>query len=426
MADANRPPFHFLNLPTEIRGDILSKLVFGPPCHKKHCSCRRLRWSRFPRGLLLVNKQMRSETLALLSREAVLFLGMSFAPARHSKNGEAFITDVRPKNWTEWPTNLETFRRWPLLHAVQNFHLEIPWHWDFEGWDPYAYHEPELKLHSMRLDGCKEIAKFLKEMPRINHLFIDIGVNHEARLNELMAPLLEIRSVGTAVCSLRNARGFNHKFKSREDDDFDSSSEESNHDAESESQTQSEAKHGFSATKGNRSETSKESASVPVEDLRRWEAILESSSGNQTLDTCSPGEVSLAKLLSSLRLSIHPETFVFITYPSSSSGPPPTLFQQMSFREKEGLTVITTLHSARRHRQDYTFPSRMITCEIHSSLDAVGFMAVLSRELTKKGIGVNPVSGFYHDHLFVPCGKADEAIQALERLAEQARISAQD
>lgn len=56
----------------------------------------------------------------------------------------------------------------------------------------------------------------------------------------------------------------------------------------------------------------------------------------------TPGELSLLRLLCTLRLSVHPDTFVFLTFPSVGSPPPQTLFQQMVFREAEGLTVITT------------------------------------------------------------------------------------
>ena len=91
----------------------------------------------------------------------------------------------------------------------------------------------------------------------------------------------------------------------------------------------------------------------------------------------------------------------------------------MMFHEVEGLTVITTLASALEHDLDYTFPSRMITCNVYSSLQAVGFIAKISQVLTEKGIGVNPVSGFYHDHLFVPAGREQDAIAALESLITQ-------
>ena len=94
----------------------------------------------------------------------------------------------------------------------------------------------------------------------------------------------------------------------------------------------------------------------------------------------------------------------------------------MLFREPEGLTVISTLESAQENRVDYTFPSRMITCNVHSSLQAVGFIAEISRALTEKQISMNPVSGFYHDHLFVPVGKEQDAIAALEAIIAHAGL----
>lgn len=63
----------------------------------------------------------------------------------------------------------------------------------------------------------------------------------------------------------------------------------------------------------------------------------------------------------------------------------------------------------------------MITLDIHSSLEAVGFMAAVSAKLTESGIGVNPVSGFFHDHCFVPLGREKEALEVLEILARDSR-----
>ncbi|KAG4438292.1 hypothetical protein IFR05_006227 [Cadophora sp. M221] len=130
----------------------------------------------------------------------------------------------------------------------------------------------------------------------------------------------------------------------------------------------------------------------------------------------APGETSLAALLSSLKTSLHPDTFVFLTLPNGES-PPTSLFVQMIFREAEGLTVVTTEDSAIAHKLEYIFPSKMITLDIHSSLEAIGFMAAISAKLTESGIGVNPVSGFFHDHCFVPLGKEQEALKALDTLA---------
>ena len=135
----------------------------------------------------------------------------------------------------------------------------------------------------------------------------------------------------------------------------------------------------------------------------------------------APGERDLACLLATLKVTTNTETFVFLTFPSSEA-PPATLFQQMSFREEEGLTVITTLDSAMKHDiKDATFPCRMITCEVHSSLEAVGFMAKMTNCLTDRGIGANCVAGFFHDHLFVEEGRAEQAVVALEEMANEAK-----
>jgi hypothetical protein len=56
---------------------------------------------------------------------------------------------------------------------------------------------------------------------------------------------------------------------------------------------------------------------------------------------------------------------------------------------------------------------------VHSSLEAVGFLAAITARLAKAGMGVNPVSAFFHDHLFVPAERAGEAMAMLEALARE-------
>lgn len=93
----------------------------------------------------------------------------------------------------------------------------------------------------------------------------------------------------------------------------------------------------------------------------------------------------------------------------------------MSFREAEGQTLIMTKTEAMLHHLDFVFPCRMITLNVHSSLEAVGFIAFIAGKLTEKGISVNPVSGFHHDHLFVPVGREDEALQILKDISNEAQ-----
>jgi hypothetical protein len=135
--------------------------------------------------------------------------------------------------------------------------------------------------------------------------------------------------------------------------------------------------------------------------------------------TPAPGETSLTALLTTLKTSLNPQTFVFVTLQKDQILP--SLNIQMLFHEVEGTTIITTQESASSHSLEYTFPCKMITLNIHSSLEAVGFIAAVSAKLTEKGIGVNPVSGFFHDHCFVPVGREEEAMNLLEEMAEDAR-----
>lgn len=140
--------------------------------------------------------------------------------------------------------------------------------------------------------------------------------------------------------------------------------------------------------------------------------------------TGNTGETSLSTLLSTLTTTLHPSTFVFITLPESSALPPLSDIQLL-FRESEGITLIMTQENAISHNMDYSFPSRMITLNVHSSLEAVGFMAVLATKLAERGMGVNPVSGFYHDHLFIPTGREEEALNVLSMVSEEKRDQGQ-
>jgi hypothetical protein len=75
---------------------------------------------------------------------------------------------------------------------------------------------------------------------------------------------------------------------------------------------------------------------------------------------------------------------------------------------------------------EFTFPSRMITLTVHSSLEAVGFLAVITEGLAAAGISVNAISAYYHDHLFVPLQKADQAMHILHSISEEAAVNLQN
>lgn len=92
----------------------------------------------------------------------------------------------------------------------------------------------------------------------------------------------------------------------------------------------------------------------------------------------------------------------------------------MLFREEEGWTVILPKHVAEEVGLETTFPCKKITLGIHSNLEAVGFLAAVTTKLTQVGVGCNPVSGFYHDHLFIPEGRETDVMESLKVMSEEA------
>ena len=127
------------------------------------------------------------------------------------------------------------------------------------------------------------------------------------------------------------------------------------------------------------------------------------------------GETNLNELLKTLSAQLAEGVYVFATLPDGTV--PENITTRMVFQEAEGTTLILRKSEADTFGLAYEFPCRMITLDVHSSLEAVGFIARIAKELTKHDMGVNPVSGFFHDHLFVPDGREQDAMRILERIA---------
>ena len=129
------------------------------------------------------------------------------------------------------------------------------------------------------------------------------------------------------------------------------------------------------------------------------------------------GEMDLSELLRTLSAKLHPETYVFATV----SEVPETISPRMVFVEDEGITLICTRDQAAAAGIAYDFPCRMITCNVHSALEAVGFIAHIASRLAEAGMGVNPVTGYFHDHLFSPDGRERDALAVIEAIAQKAQ-----
>jgi hypothetical protein len=127
------------------------------------------------------------------------------------------------------------------------------------------------------------------------------------------------------------------------------------------------------------------------------------------------GQQNLDQLLQSMSPVVHSEVFVFCSFADGSV--PHGMDAICTFREDKGLTAILPKSQASAFNIDFQFESTLITLSVHSSLFAVGFLARVCSTLAALDIPCNAVSGFYHDHLFVPSHRTDEAVAALKELS---------
>lgn len=123
------------------------------------------------------------------------------------------------------------------------------------------------------------------------------------------------------------------------------------------------------------------------------------------------GETDLDKLIANMTAELSSETFVFVTLDNRKI--PDGLEPKMIFQEAEGTTLIVTIAQAEAYLLPHEFPCKMITLNVHSALEAVGFIASIAADLARHGMGVNPVAGFFHDHLFIPEGREKDAMAIL-------------
>lgn len=127
------------------------------------------------------------------------------------------------------------------------------------------------------------------------------------------------------------------------------------------------------------------------------------------------GECDLEKLQRHMAPQLHPETFVYCTFPDFRL--PAGINPICTFREAEGLTAIVEWSEADRADVPHVFEARLITLTVHSSLDAIGLLATIATGLAKAGIPCNAIAAYHHDHLFVPRHLADDAMLLLVSLA---------
>ena len=131
-----------------------------------------------------------------------------------------------------------------------------------------------------------------------------------------------------------------------------------------------------------------------------------------------PGETNLVHLIKNMQPELKAGEFVF-----ASIGKEKIINKNLNpictFMEEEGVSIIIKRDEADINNIQYESIFKMITLNIHSSLNAVGFLSVITSELAKHNISVNPVSAYYHDHLFVPAARAEQVVTILNQLKKK-------
>lgn len=133
------------------------------------------------------------------------------------------------------------------------------------------------------------------------------------------------------------------------------------------------------------------------------------------------GETHLDTLIKTMQPVLHGGVFVFHSS-NISMRDAAALDPVLIFKEEEGTALILKQETADKHELPYVYPSRMITLNVHSSLEAVGFLAAITRNLAAANISVNSVSAHFHDHLFVPAARADEAMDILHTMPREGEL----
>jgi uncharacterized protein len=127
-------------------------------------------------------------------------------------------------------------------------------------------------------------------------------------------------------------------------------------------------------------------------------------------------EDDLGKLLEKLSPSILPGTYVFCSVEGACYGELAHTGPIASFAEREGLTLVMLKERADAEGLGYHGSFRCIQLGVYSSLEAIGLTAAVSNSLAKCGISANVIAAYHHDHVFVPEGKAQAALERLENL----------
>ena len=107
------------------------------------------------------------------------------------------------------------------------------------------------------------------------------------------------------------------------------------------------------------------------------------------------------------------DNYVFCTFPQKKYGDLEHLSPIGFFQENEGITLVITEKMAKLHNLSFEGIFKCISLKLISTLSSVGLTKKIAILLADKNISANIYAGYYHDHIFVPLERVDEAFKLL-------------
>lgn len=128
----------------------------------------------------------------------------------------------------------------------------------------------------------------------------------------------------------------------------------------------------------------------------------------------------LARVFAQLEPQLATDPYAFVSIPDGIT--PEGCSPLATFREREGLTLVLTEAEATALRLKPMLVVAWIALSVETELDAVGITALIASAFAVRDLPCNVMAGAYHDHVFVPVARADEAMSVLAGLQAEARI----
>lgn len=140
------------------------------------------------------------------------------------------------------------------------------------------------------------------------------------------------------------------------------------------------------------------------------------------IEPVSTGETDLERIMASLSVSRRSGRFHVVSVAADDatgltvgSGIEALIREPEVFGET--VTVVCDAATATRNGWSSAITAAWLTLDVHTSMEAIGLTAAISKALGAARIPCNVLAGSHHDHILVPVDDADRAIDVLQSLA---------